>query len=221
MPNVSHTLPRGEADGLTDGLGSPAFRAARATAPGDSPDPASPAGAFLAARRHYLAGDRIDMRALASELGVSRPTLYRWTGHREQLIGDVLFALSDDVFEDAKRRTAELRGRERLLAVFRLHTEAIVRSRPLQTFFKRETETALRVLTSRHGLVNPRTVRRLAALYREEQAAGNFHPDADVETLAFAVIRLAEGFIYNDGSAAVEPEVDRAAAVVGLLLRSR
>ena len=189
--------------------------------PTDSPVAASPAGAFLAARRHYLAGERIDMRALAGELGVSRPTLYRWTGPREQLIGNVLFSLSDEVFEQARRETSDLRGPERLLAVFRRHTEAVVRSRPLQIFFKRETETALRILTSRHGLVNPRTVARVADFYREEQAAGSFHPDADVDTLAFAVVCLTERFIYNDAIAEVAPEVDRAAAVVALLLGSR
>jgi hypothetical protein len=32
------------------------------------------------------------------------------------------------------------------------------------------------------------------------------------------VVCLAESFIYNDASAALEPEVDRAAAVVSLLL---
>ena len=185
------------------------------------PAPASPAGAHLAARRHYLAGDRIDMRALAGELGVSRATLYRWTGPREQLIGDVLFSLSDEVFERAKRETADRRGPARLLAVFRRHVEEVVRSRPLQIFVRQETPLALRILTSRDGPVNPRTVQRIADFYREEQAAGYFDPPADVDTLAFAVVCLTESFIYNDASAAVEPEVERAAAVVALLLGSR
>jgi hypothetical protein len=40
-----------------------------------------------------------------------------------------------------------------------------------------------------------------------------------VETLAFAVVCLAEGFIYDDdGGDVAEAEVDRAAAVVALLL---
>ena len=161
------------------------------------------------------------MRALAGELGVSRATLYRWTGPREQLIGDVLFSLSDEVFQRAKRETADRRGPARLLAVFRRHVEEVVRSRPLQIFVRQETPLALRILTSRDGPVNPRTVQRIADFYREEQAAGHFDPPADVDTLAFAVVCLTESFIYNDASAAVEPEVERAAAVVALLLGSR
>ncbi len=158
------------------------------------------------------------MRALADDLGVSRQTLYRWTGPREELLGDILFALSDASFGQAIRETAALAGPERLLAVFRHHVTAIVTSRPLQTFVRRETHAALRILTAREGSVNSRTIQRLAGLYRAEQAAGQFAPRADIDTLAFAVVCLAESFIYNDASAAVEPEVDRAAAVVALLL---
>ena len=100
----------------------------------------------------------------------------------------------------------------------RRFAESIVASRPLQTFLRQETQIALRILTARHGLVNPRTVRRVADFYRSEQAAGHFDPPADIDTLAFAVVCLTEGFIYNDARAAVEPEVERAAAVVALVL---
>ena len=186
--------------------------------PSPSRPPAAPATAFRAARRRYLAGERIDMRALAGELGVSRATLYRWTGPREQLISDVVFSLSDDVFEQARRDTAHLAGAERLLAVFRRHVEALVSAPALQAFLRNETHAALRILTGRGGSVQPRTVARLAELYREEQAAGNFHPRADPDVLAYAVVRITEGFIYNDAIAAVEPAVDEAAAIVSLLL---
>jgi AcrR family transcriptional regulator len=198
--------------------GSVAYRASRALAAGESAAAATPAAAFRTARRRFLAGERLDMQALALELGVSRQTLYRWTGSREELLSDVLFSLSDSSFAEAKRQTAQLMGAERLLAVFRHHVTAIVSSVPLQTFVRRETQTALRILTARHGSVNARTIRRLAALYRSEQAAGHFDPRADIDTLAFAVVCLTESFIYNDAHAAVEPEVERAAAVVALLL---
>ena len=179
---------------------------------------ATPATAFRFARRRYLGGERIDMRALAGELGVSRATLYRWTGPREQLLSDVVFSLSDDVFQRAKRDTAHLAGPERLLAVFRLHVAALVSAPALQAFLRNETHAALRILTARSGSVQSRTVARLAELYREEQAAGTFHPRADPDVLAYAVVRITEGFIYNDAIAAVEPAVEQAAAIVALLL---
>jgi AcrR family transcriptional regulator len=178
----------------------------------------TPAAALHAARRMYLQGRRIDMRALAEELGISRPTLYRWTGQREQLISDVLWSLSDELFAQAKDDHPAHTGAERLLAIYRQHVSALVEAEPLHAFLRQETQVALRVLTSPAGGVQRRTVRRLAELYREEQAAGSFQPRVDPDLLAYAVVRLTESFIYNDALATVEPAVDRAAEIVSLLL---
>jgi hypothetical protein len=46
---------------------------------------------------------------------------------------------------------------------------------------------------------------------------GAWRPKADVDSLAYAVVRIAEGFIYNDALLAIEPEVERAASIVALL----
>ena len=200
------------------GVGSVAMRAAREPHPELTRTSATPAAAFRAARRTYLKGERLDMQALATELGISRPTLYRWTGRREQLLSDVLWSLSDDIFEQAKADNPEHTGADRLLAIFRQHVGALVRARPLQIFLLEETQVALRILTSREGGVQPRTVAKLAALYREEQDHGAWRPKADVGSLAYAVVRVTEGFIYNDAIVAVEPEVERAASIVALLL---
>src|SRR5438445_11343321 len=62
--------------------GSPALRAAR---DGERTPRATPAAAFRAARRMFLQGRRLDMQAVGAERGVSRATLYHWTGHRVQL----------------------------------------------------------------------------------------------------------------------------------------
>jgi AcrR family transcriptional regulator len=178
----------------------------------------TPAAAFRAARRTYLEGRRVDMRALAAELGISRPTLYRWTGPREQLLGDVVWSLSDQLFERAKADHPEHRGASRLLAIYRQHLAAIVDAEPLHTFLRNETHVAMRVLTAPAGGVQRRTVQRLAELYREEQQAGSFEPRVDADLLAYAVVRLTEGFIYNDALASVEPAVDQASEIVALLL---
>jgi AcrR family transcriptional regulator len=179
---------------------------------------ATPAGAFLAARRMYLQGQRLDMGALAKKLGISRATLYRWTGHREQLLGDVLWSLSDDIFEQAKADHPEHLGVERLLAIFRQHVGALIAAEPLHIFLQQETQAALRILTSPDGGVQSRTVAKLAELYREEQQAGTFHPRIEPTALAYAVARVTEGFIYNDAIATIEPELERAERIVALLL---
>src|SRR6185437_1391993 len=56
--------------------------------------------AFRLARDRWRAGERIDMSALARELGVNRVTLYRWVGSREQLLVDVIWNLTDHLLDD-------------------------------------------------------------------------------------------------------------------------
>jgi len=195
-----------------------ALAAARATDPALTRTSPTPAAAFRAARRMYLRGQRVDMQALATELGISRTTLYRWTGQREQLLSDILWSLSDDIFEQAKRDHPKHTGTKRLLAIFRQHVGALVEAEPLHAFLRQETQAALRILTSPTAGVQSRTVSKLAELYREEVQAGAFHPRIDPDTLAYAVVRVTEGFIYNDALRAIEPEVERAAKIVSLLL---
>jgi AcrR family transcriptional regulator len=178
----------------------------------------TPAAAFHAGRRMYLEGRRVDMRRIAAELAISPPTLYRWTGPREQLLSDVLWSLSDEIFERAKADHPKHEGAKRLLAIYRQHVGALVEAEPLHAFLRQETQLALRVLTSPLGAVQRRTVDRLAELYREEQEAGSFQPRLDADELAYAVVRLTESFIYNDALAIVEPALDRAAKIVALLL---
>src|SRR4051794_5962256 len=49
--------------------------------------------AFKLARHRFQAAERIDMSAMADELGVNRVTLYRWVGSREQLLVEVIWSL--------------------------------------------------------------------------------------------------------------------------------
>ena len=44
---------------------------------------------MAAALHRYLRGRRIDVQAIAVELGLGRATIYRWFGSREELIGEV------------------------------------------------------------------------------------------------------------------------------------
>jgi AcrR family transcriptional regulator len=197
---------------------TPAFRAAQDRDAELSLTRATPAGAFRAARRMFLRGERLDMQALAAELRVSRATLYRWCGPRDQLLSDVLWSLSHQLFERAKADHPAHTGAPRVLAIFRQHVHEIVGARPLQVFLQQETHSALRLLTSDSGGVQSRTVRDLADLLREEQRAGGLSLRADVDSLAYAIVRMTEGFIYHDAVVGTEPDVERAASVVALLL---
>ncbi len=195
-----------------------AFRAARDPDASLSRTQATPAGAFRAARRTFLKGQRLDMQSLAAELGISRATLYRWCGDRERLLADVLWSLSHQQFERAKADHPRHAGARRVLAVFRQHLLAVVQAEPLQAFLKNETHAALRLLTSESGGVQTRTVADLAGLLREEEEAGSLTLRADVDSLAYAIVRMAEGFIYHDTVVGAAPDVERALSIVALLL---
>jgi AcrR family transcriptional regulator len=197
---------------------TPAFRAAQDRDAELTLTRATPAGAFRAARRMFLRGERLDMRALAAELRVSRATLYRWCGHRDQLLSDVLWSLSHQLFEQAKADHPEHTGAARVLAIFRQHVREIVGARPLQVFLQQETNSALRLLTSDSGRVQARTVRDLASLLEEELGTGALELRADADSLAYAIVRMTEGFIYHDTVVGTEPDVERAASMVALLL---
>jgi AcrR family transcriptional regulator len=178
---------------------------------------ATPRDAYDAATRTYVAGRRLDMRELAHELGVSRNTLYRWTGGRERLLQDVIWALSESVIDDIWRSTSRRRGTSRLVEALRRYLVTIVDSHALQAFLRNETYAALRLLTAQ-GSFQDRLVAKVRTLVDEEVARGTFTPRADTGLLAYAAVRTMEGFVYNDTVVRSEPEVDRAVQVIRLLL---
>ena len=57
---------------------------------------------------HYLRGRRIDVQAIAAELGLGRATIYRWFGSREKLIGEVIIRATEPVLAEAR---AGLKGK--------------------------------------------------------------------------------------------------------------
>jgi AcrR family transcriptional regulator len=79
-------------------------------------------------------GPRLDMGRLASQLGIAKATLYRWTGPREQLIGEVLSFLSERGWTEALAVRTELEGVDRVLAVARHFPETVIAFEPLRRF---------------------------------------------------------------------------------------
>lgn len=185
--------------------------------------PATPADAYAAATRAYLAGERIDMRQLAGELGVSRNTLYRWTKSRERLIQDVVWELSRAAIAEIWAATARRRGPSRLVEALRRYVVTIADSHALQSFVRNETYAALRLLTAR-GPFQDRLVAEVQRLVEEEAARGTWAPRADTAVLAYGIVRLIEGFVYNtvaaddQGLLQDDPAIDDALAVIRLLL---
>lgn len=161
------------------------------------PATASPAAVLDAATTQYLSGERVDLTIVARRLGLSRATIYRWFGSRERLLGEVLATELEQVIV-RERQAVRTRGAPGLLEVFDQINRSLSRAPALRALIEQEPATAMRILTSGSGVVHPRAVSKVRALIIEEVAAGQYAPPADPETLAYAIVRLAEAFIYND-----------------------
>src|SRR2546429_6927869 len=110
-----------------------------------------------AAMERYLRGRRIDVQAIAAELGLGRATIYRWFGSREELIGEVLYRAAAPLLEDARAR-ATGRGGAALLDTFDRFNRALADAPALRRFVEAEREAALRIITSGAGALQPRIV---------------------------------------------------------------
>src|SRR4051795_13225249 len=143
-----------------------------------------------AAMHRYLRGRRIDVQAIAAELGLGRVTIYRWFGSREELVGEVLVRAAEPLLADA-RDGARGRGARLLLDTFDRFNRGLAGAPALRTFVEAEPDAA-RVLTSTTGPVHPRIVAMITALIEEEAAKGAYEPPVDPATLGYAIVRLAE-----------------------------
>jgi AcrR family transcriptional regulator len=168
-----------------------------------------------AALHRYLRGQRIDVQAIAAELGLGRTTIYRWFGSREGLIGEVVFRAAEPLIE-AARAGARGRGGPALLDTFDRLNRSFAEASALRQFVEQEREVALRILTSSAGNFQPRMVARITALIEDEVRAGAYDPPVEPATLGYAIVRLAEAFLFTD--AGMRSDVDRLREVEAAIL---
>jgi hypothetical protein len=105
-----------------------------------------------------------------------------------------------------------------VLATVRLYIETIVSFEPLRRFIRNETRLGLRLLTTRGGIIQGDAVGMVTNLLTFEHREHGMELRAPAETLAYAMVRVAEGFVYIDPVAHIDPDVDAAVNIVGLLL---
>jgi AcrR family transcriptional regulator len=184
------------------------------------PAAASREDVLAAAMYRYLRGRRIDVQAIAAELGLGRTTIYRWFGSREGLIGEVLNRAYDGLV-DAACAEAKGRGAARLLDIFDRLNRSLAGAPALRQFVEREREVALRIITSSGGSTQPHNVSRIVAVIEEEVRKGHYDPPVDPGTLGYAIVRLAEAFLFNDAAAGMRGDVDRLRDVEAAILGVR
>src|SRR5919198_4432368 len=168
-----------------------------------------------AALYRYLRGRRVDVQPIAGELGLGRTTIYRWFGSREELIGEVIFRAAEPLIE-AARAGARGRGGAALLDTFDRLNRSFAEASALREFVEQEREIALRIITSSAGNFQPRMVARITGLIEDEVRSGAYDPPVEPATLGYAIVRLAEAFLFND--AGMRSDVDRLREVEAAIL---
>ena len=172
---------------------------------------------LAAATHQYLRGARIDVQAIAAELGLGRATIYRWFGSREELIGEVLVRTAEPLLDDARAK-ARGRGGTALLDTFDRFNRSLAGAPALRRFVEAEREAALRIITNGAGIVQTRIVAVITETIEDEIAAGRYEPPVEPATLAYAIVKLAEAFLFNDAVAGMRGDVERLREVEAALL---
>src|SRR6266567_475012 len=179
--------------------------------------PVTRADLLHAARHRFLRSERGDMNELARELGIGRATLYRWVGSRDRLLGEVLWSLAELGLAQA-RIEAKGRGAAWVLAVYSGFGDLIIDLEPLRHFVKSEPECALRVMTSKASPLQRRVVNTFCDVLVEARERRGLRLRLDPETLAFAMVRIAESFLWTDLITGETPDLTKAREVTKVLL---
>ncbi|TMK40073.1 MAG: TetR/AcrR family transcriptional regulator [Actinobacteria bacterium] len=170
-----------------------------------------------AALYRYLRGQRVDVQAIAAELGLGRSTIYRWFGSRDGLIGEAIVAATRPVFAKA-RRGARGKGAHLLLDIFDRFNRRLADAPALRSFLEHEHDAALRIITTSGGTVQPQMVEMICSVIEAEIEAGSYDPPVDAADLAYAIVRLAEAFLFREPIAGRRGDVDRLRNVEAALL---
>ncbi len=127
-------------------------------------------------RHAFLAGRRIDMSAVAQELGVNRVTLYRWIGSRDRLLVEVIWSLAERTIAAADRSTSA-RGAERIVQLTTRFIDTVIANPGMQAWLADEGEHAMRLLTRHETDFQPRLIHAIERLLaRRPTRAGWISP---------------------------------------------
>ena len=153
------------------------------------------------------------------ELGISRATVYRWAGSADALVGEVLATLIDDTFTQLAERSTQT-GSKRVLDVLERGMVYAHRFEPLRKFLVANPQSGLRIVASKHGPVQARTIANLEQLLTEEVANGRLTLPVTPAVMAYALTRIIESFLYSDLIAGASPDLKSASKVLRMLLES-
>ncbi|WP_223516404.1 MULTISPECIES: QsdR family transcriptional regulator [Nocardia] len=189
----------------------------RTTRPPGRPASATREQVIELARRAFLSGERVDIQAIAGQLGLSRASVYRWFGSRDGVLGAVLAGEFEALLRhaDARRRSS---GARRILDVLYRVNRWMRDNEPFRRYFENEPLSGLRILTASDGPVQPLVVGTVQELIVRATEEDGYRPPLEPALLAYALVRLGEAFLYNDNVAGIRGDVDRLHEVQAALL---
>lgn len=163
-----------------------------------------------------MAGERVDIQAIAAQLRLSRASVYRWFGSRDGVLGAVLAGEFEGLIEraDARRHSS---GARRILDVLDRVNRWMAGNEPFRRYFENEPIAGLRILTSTDGPVQPRVLAAVEALIARAEEDG-YRPLLERSLLAYSLVRLGEAFLYSDNVTGLRGDVDRLYQVQAALL---
>ena len=183
------------------------------------PAAATREAALALATKRFLAGERIDVQAIARELGLARATMHRWFLRRARRCSARCSrrSPSSGCARSARRSLAAAR-----LRCSRRSTASTASSRRragLRVLLAQEQERALRILTSSGGIVQPRVVAAIEQIDRGRGARRSLQRRRSrLVRLAYAIVRLGEAFLYNDAIVGIRGDTERLREIEGALL---
>lgn len=180
----------------------------------------TPVQLFQLARRQWLAGERVEVGALAAQLGIGRATAFRWVGSRELLLGEVVWSLYAPLMERAALAVRS-RGARRVAGICESSIRTMLEFAPLRRFIQQDPEYGLRLLTSKAGPVQARAIEKVRELLTFEAARGALKLPLNVDTLAYLIVRIGESFVYADVISGQRVDVGDAALAIELLLSGK
>jgi AcrR family transcriptional regulator len=181
------------------------------------PAAATREAALALATKRFLKCERVDVQAIARELGLARATMHRWFLTREALLGELLGTMGEQRLLQIRAEISGS-GARALLSTFDRFNRELAALDGMRAFLAQEQERALRILTSSGGIAQPQMVGTVQRMIEAEVESGRFAPKIEPTVLAYAIIRLGEAFLYNDAIIGIRGDTDRLREIEAALL---
>jgi AcrR family transcriptional regulator len=150
-----------------------------------------------AARRAFVAGDRVDVQQIAAQLGLGRVSVYRWYGNREGLLSAVILDWYRAEFDRALLHCAA-RGAPQVFCVCDYLMRAYEQAEPMHEFVAREPVLARRLLTSPDGAFHQEKVTTIRELIEGESGVDGWAPPVEPRALAYVAVHLVDDLNFSD-----------------------